>query len=124
MVLSGRRLPDLLVAANTDNEAFEELVSYRAAHWLASFSLVEPDRGSLDGQEAIDDVGGRVARERRTVTNVLQALLHELKNRADGSPASPPLTRGRADAAVRRLNQTVARLRELPELVETMAESE
>ncbi|THA37536.1 hypothetical protein [Streptomyces sp. A1547] len=54
----------------------------------------------------------------------IRRLLHELKNRADGAAASPPLTRGRADAAVRRINQTVARLRELPELVETMAESE
>ncbi|MGW6979064.1 hypothetical protein ACWGE1_06385 [Streptomyces sp. NPDC054932] len=282
VVLSGRPLPDLLAAANTDNDAFEELVSYRAVHWLASFALVEPDRGSLDGQEAIDDMGGRVARERRTVTNVLQALRHEkkrmmavgvlrelvaamddgdrrpwrvssngmarpghemtplwfdmefpkemgtrprrapvpppaappttspspqaatpareqvwaqteteppalgaavgpaavlpsqgapaphpaqlaspasppagppaadalmvrieelihgvsegsteilrllreLQNLAKDSPASPPITRDRADAAVRRLTQTVARLRELPELVETMAESD
>ncbi|MFJ3202350.1 hypothetical protein [Streptomyces sp. NPDC086989] len=278
VVLSGRPLPDLLASAHTDNDAFEELVSYRAVHWLASFGLVEPDRGSLDGQEAIDDTGGRVARGRRTVTNVLQALRHEkkrmmavgvlralvaamdegdrrpwrvssnglqlpgremtplwfdmefpkemgtrprkapvpapsvqatapapratapareqvraqaetdpppptapaavlpaqgtqaahpaqlaipaspppsppvadtlmvrieelihgvsdgsteirrllqvLKSRAEDSSASPPITRGRADAAVRRLNQTVARLRELPELLETMAESE
>ncbi|MGW0581891.1 hypothetical protein ACWD25_39495 [Streptomyces sp. NPDC002920] len=36
IVLSGRRLPDLLAAADTDDDAFDELVSYRAAHWLAS----------------------------------------------------------------------------------------
>ncbi|MEU8461358.1 hypothetical protein [Streptomyces sp. NPDC029003] len=79
VTLSERPLPELLAAADTDPDAFEELVAYRAVHWLAAFSLVEPDRGSLDGQEAIDDAGARVTRERRTVTNVLQALRHERK---------------------------------------------
>ncbi|MEV0121485.1 hypothetical protein AB0I16_07985 [Streptomyces sp. NPDC050703] len=78
--LSGRRLPELLAAADTDDQAFDELVSYRAAHWLASFGIIEPDRGSLDGQEAIGDTGERVRRSRRTVMNCLQALRHE-KNR-------------------------------------------
>lgn len=75
--LSGRRLPDLLAAADSDDDVFDELVSYRAAHWLASFYLIEPDRGSLDGQEAIGDAGERVRRSRRTVTNWLQALRYE-----------------------------------------------
>ncbi|MFF4160317.1 hypothetical protein [Streptomyces sp. NPDC001678] len=77
IVLSGRRLPDLLAAADTDDDAFDELVSYRAAHWLASFGIIEADRGSLDGQEAIGDTGERIRRSRRTVMNCLQALRHE-----------------------------------------------
>jgi hypothetical protein len=81
IVLSGRRLPDLLAAAATDDDAFGELVSYRAAHWLASFSIIEADRGSLDGQEAVGDAGERVRRSRRTVMNSLQALRYE-KSRA------------------------------------------
>ncbi|MET7291266.1 hypothetical protein ABZS79_03745 [Streptomyces griseoloalbus] len=77
IVLSGRRLPDLLAIADTDDDAFDELVSYRAAHWLASFCIIEADRGSLDGQEAIGDAGERVRRSRRTVMNCLQALRYE-----------------------------------------------
>ncbi|CAM5301285.1 Phage portal protein OS=Streptomyces alboniger OX=132473 GN=CP975_11190 PE=4 SV=1 [Streptomyces alboniger] len=80
--LSGRRLPELLAAADTDDVAFDELVSYRAAHWLASFGIIEPDRGSLDGQEAIGDTGERVRRSRRTVMNCLQALRHEKSRQA------------------------------------------
>ncbi|WP_030783668.1 hypothetical protein [Streptomyces sp. NRRL S-920] len=77
IVLSGRRLPDLLATADTDDAAFEELVSYRAAHWLASFGIIEADRGSLDGQEMIGDTGERMRRSRRGVTNSLQALRYE-----------------------------------------------
>ncbi|MEU5581173.1 hypothetical protein ABZ791_12430 [Streptomyces huasconensis] len=82
IVLSGRRLPELLAAADTDDAAFDELVSYRAAHWLASFGIIEADRGSLDGQEAIADTGERVRRSRRTVMNCLQALRHEKSREA------------------------------------------
>ncbi|RSS62706.1 hypothetical protein EF912_04960 [Streptomyces sp. WAC07061] len=82
IVLSGRPLPELLAAADSDDQAFEELVSYRAAHWLASFGIVEADRGSLDGQEAIGESGELVRRTRRGVPNVLQALRHEKKRRA------------------------------------------
>ncbi|GFE27410.1 hypothetical protein [Streptomyces nigrescens] len=77
IILSGRRLPDLLAIADTDDDAFDELVSYRAAHWLASFGIIEADRGSLDGQEAIGDAGERIRRSRRTVMNCLQALRYE-----------------------------------------------
>lgn len=77
IVLSGRRLPDLLATADTDDDAFDELVSYRAAHWLAFFGIIEADRGSLDGQEAIDDAGERIRRSRRTIMNCLQALRYE-----------------------------------------------
>ncbi|WPO73868.1 hypothetical protein [Streptomyces sp. KN37] len=93
IVLSGRRLPELLAAAGTDDTAFDELVSYRAAHWLASFGIIEADRGSLDGQEAIADTGERVRRSRRTVMNCLQALRHE-KSR----PAAVALLRSLAAA--------------------------
>ncbi|MFE1553726.1 hypothetical protein ACFW6V_01895 [Streptomyces sp. NPDC058734] len=82
IVLSGRALPELLAAAETDDRAFEELVAYRAAHWLASFGIVEADRGSLDGQEAVGESGELVRRTRRGVPNVLQALRHEKKRRA------------------------------------------
>ncbi|MER7046542.1 hypothetical protein [Streptomyces jumonjinensis] len=81
VALSGRALSDLLASADTDDSAFEELVSYRAAHWLASFDLIEADRGSLDGQEAITDSGEHVRRARRSVLNVLQALRHEKKRK-------------------------------------------
>ncbi|MFI6622138.1 hypothetical protein [Streptomyces sp. NPDC050528] len=81
IVLSGRRLPELLAVADTDDSAFDELVSYRAAHWLAFFGIIEADRGSLDGQEAIGDTGERLRRSRRTVNNCLQALRYE-KSRA------------------------------------------
>ncbi|MEV7191245.1 hypothetical protein AB0N81_05475 [Streptomyces sp. NPDC093510] len=77
LTISGRRLRDLLAAADTDEAAFEELVAYRAVHWLASFGIIEADRGSLDGQEVIGDAGESVRRSRRTVTNSLQALRHE-----------------------------------------------
>ncbi|WP_055569317.1 hypothetical protein [Streptomyces atriruber] len=77
IVVNGRRLPDLLATAETDDAAFEELVAYRAAHWLASFGIIEADRGSLDGQEVIGDTGERMRRERRSVTNSLQALRYE-----------------------------------------------
>ncbi|MEU6989410.1 hypothetical protein ABZ953_01955 [Streptomyces sp. NPDC046465] len=84
VVLSGRRLPDLLAAADTDEPAFEELVAYRAAHWLASFGIVEADRGSLDGQEAFNDAGERIRRSRRTVSNCLQALRVQRRTMAVG----------------------------------------
>lgn len=93
IALSGRRLPELLAAADTDDLAFEELVAYRAAHWLASSGIIEADRGSLDGQEAVDDAGAPIRRSRRTVTNCLQALRHE-KNR----PAAVGLLRSLAAA--------------------------
>ncbi|GAA3383925.1 hypothetical protein GCM10017750_56150 [Streptomyces racemochromogenes] len=79
IVLSGRSLRDLLSSADGDDQAFEELVAYRAAHWLASFGIVEADRGSLDGQEVLGDSGERVRRARRGVPNVLQALRHNRK---------------------------------------------
>ncbi|MEU8625582.1 hypothetical protein [Streptomyces sp. NPDC048669] len=71
---SGRPLRELLNAADKDDEAFEELVAYRAAHWLAAFDIIDADRGSLAGQKTDDDDGAKAARVRRTVKNHLNAL--------------------------------------------------
>ncbi|MFJ2648868.1 hypothetical protein ACIO1C_19300 [Streptomyces sp. NPDC087420] len=71
---SGRPLRELLAAADSDDEAFEELVAYRAAHWLAAFDIIDADRGSLAGQKTDDDDGAKAARVRRTVKNHLNAL--------------------------------------------------
>ncbi|WP_280726044.1 hypothetical protein [Kitasatospora sp. MAA4] len=73
ITLSRRRLPDLLAAADIDGEAFEELIAYRAAHWLAAFDIIDADRGSLTGQKTDDD-GTRADRVRRTVKNNLNAM--------------------------------------------------
>ncbi|MFJ3530043.1 hypothetical protein [Streptomyces sp. NPDC090132] len=71
---SGRPLRELLNAADKDDDAFEELVAYRAAHWLAAFDIIDADRGSLAGQKTDDDDGAKAARVRRTVKNHLNAL--------------------------------------------------
>ncbi|MGW1773765.1 hypothetical protein [Streptomyces sp. NPDC002104] len=70
---SGRPLRELLHAADTDAEAFEELIAYRAAHWLAAFDIIDADRGSLNGQQTDDD-GVKASRVRRTVRNSLNAM--------------------------------------------------
>ncbi|MFE3883636.1 hypothetical protein ACFXPQ_12145 [Streptomyces lydicus] len=70
---SDRRLPELLAQADTDDEAFEELISFRAAHWLAAFDIIDADRGSLTGQKTDDD-GTKADRVRRTVKNNLMAM--------------------------------------------------
>ncbi|MGW7051223.1 hypothetical protein [Streptomyces sp. NPDC054887] len=79
--LSGRPLGELLAAADSDDAAFDELVTYRAAHWLAAFDIIDADRGSLAGQQALNDAGEKVSRVRRSVTNCLQALRHERSRR-------------------------------------------
>ncbi|MBK3646298.1 hypothetical protein [Streptomyces sp. MBT33] len=71
--LTGRTLVNLLATAETDDEAFEELLAYRAPHWLAAFDLIDADRGSLAGQK-IDDEGTKADRVRRTVTNSINAM--------------------------------------------------
>lgn len=71
--LSGRKIEDLLATADTDDEAFEELLAYRAPNWLAAFDLIDADRGSLAGQK-IDDEGTKAERVRRSVTNSINAL--------------------------------------------------
>ncbi|WP_171110976.1 MULTISPECIES: hypothetical protein [Streptomyces] len=79
---SDRPLRDLLAAADTDDAAFEELVSYRAAHWLAAFGIIDADRGSLTGQKADEDDGTEATRVRRTVRNTLNALRNNNRKQA------------------------------------------
>ncbi|WP_181785250.1 hypothetical protein [Streptomyces phytophilus] len=59
---------------DTDDQAFEELIAFRAAHWLAAFDIVDADRGSLTGQKTDDD-GTKAERVRRTVNNSLMACV-------------------------------------------------
>ncbi|MFF4365793.1 hypothetical protein [Streptomyces sp. NPDC001594] len=73
VTLSGRRLPELLASAETDREAFDELLLFRAPHWLASFDIIDADRGSIVGQRE-DDEGKEAQKVRRTVANVLEAM--------------------------------------------------
>ncbi|MGW7412808.1 hypothetical protein [Streptomyces sp. NPDC054863] len=74
IALSECSVAELLEAADRDDEAFEELISYRAAHWLASYAIIDADRGSLAGQKTIADDGSEDVRVRRTVKNNLQAM--------------------------------------------------
>jgi hypothetical protein len=71
---SGRLLTELLETADTDDDAFEELITFRAPHWLAAFDLIDADRGSLSGQKIDDDDGVKADRVRRSVKNSLNAL--------------------------------------------------
>ncbi|WP_225821177.1 hypothetical protein [Streptomyces naphthomycinicus] len=71
---SERPLEDLLADAERDPAAFEELVTFRAAHWLASYNIIDADRGSLQGQKTVDEEGVEAERVRRTVKNNLNAL--------------------------------------------------
>ncbi|MFI7232501.1 hypothetical protein ACIBO5_55715 [Nonomuraea angiospora] len=81
---SGRALADLLATATIDPQAFEELLMYRAAHWLAAYDIVEANRGSMGAQtvraaaaaaEDEDEDGEQTAlRIRRSVTKSLNAM--------------------------------------------------
>lgn len=75
--VSGRPLKELLHCADTDGDAFEELIAYRAAHWLAAFDIIDADRGSLTGQKTEDDLGAKADRVRRTVRNSLNAMRNQ-----------------------------------------------
>ncbi|WP_329520693.1 hypothetical protein [Spirillospora sp. NBC_01491] len=77
---SGRALADLLATATIDPQTFEELLMYRAAHWLAAYDIVEADRGSM-GAQTIRAAAGEdedseqtALRIRRSVTNSLNAM--------------------------------------------------
>ncbi|WP_156045422.1 hypothetical protein [Herbidospora cretacea] len=78
--LSGRSLPDLLASADRDAEAFEELLMYRAPHWLAAYDIVEADRGSMGAQKLRnaarqDQEDEQVNLQiRRSVTNAIKAM--------------------------------------------------
>ncbi|MFE5794878.1 hypothetical protein ACFQ8C_20200 [Streptomyces sp. NPDC056503] len=73
IVLLDRRLPELLASADSDREAFEELLVYRAPHWLAAVDIIDADRGSITGQK-MDDEGREAQRVRRTIANVVEAM--------------------------------------------------
>ncbi|TDD07142.1 hypothetical protein E1292_13975 [Nonomuraea deserti] len=79
--MSGRSPPDLLNAAETDDQAFEELVVLRAPHWLAAFDIIDADRGSMgaqqlrmDAADPHDDSAESERRIRRSVTNAIIAM--------------------------------------------------
>ncbi|WP_129593285.1 hypothetical protein [Streptomyces sp. C] len=94
-----------------------------AARPPASGVAAEDPAEPLPGADLLSRIESRI-REVHAGAAEIRGLLTELKERA-GDPSAPaPIGRGRADAAVRLLNQTVARLRELPELVEVMADSD
>src|SRR5207249_1861117 len=63
VVLSGRSLQDLLTTADADADAFEELLLYRAPHWLAAFDLIDADRGSVGAQRGDSDTDQTVDNE-------------------------------------------------------------
>lgn len=73
ITVSGRPLPELLQAAESDDNALDELLNYRAPHWLAAYDLIDADRGSLQGQH-IDDEGKQAQQVRRSVKNALNAM--------------------------------------------------
>ncbi|MGA5131022.1 hypothetical protein [Streptomyces blastmyceticus] len=50
VAFSGKSTGQLLADASKDDDAFAELIRYRAAQWLAAFKLVDPDRGSMGAQ--------------------------------------------------------------------------
>ncbi|WP_053695317.1 hypothetical protein [Streptomyces sp. NRRL F-5755] len=80
--LTRRTLPDLLACADTDPEAFEELLAYRAPHWLAAFDLIDADRGSVGaqrGDSATDQTvdGEESLRIRRGVNNAIAAMRND-----------------------------------------------
>jgi hypothetical protein len=104
VVLSGRSLQDLLTTADADAEAFEELLLYRAPHWLAAFDLIDADRGSVGAQRGDSDTDQTVDSEeslriRRGVNNAIAAmranqvravgLLRELAAAMDESDRQP-----------------------------------
>lgn len=103
-VFSDRPLQDLLDSADHDADAFEELLLYRAPHWLAAFDLIDADRGSVGAQRGDSDTDQTVDNEeslriRRGVNNAIAAmranrtravgLLRELAAAMDESDRQP-----------------------------------
>ncbi|MEU0983979.1 MULTISPECIES: hypothetical protein [Streptomyces] len=104
VTLSERLLPELLASADDDADAFEELLLYRAPHWLAAFDLIDADRGSVGAQRGDSDTDQTVDNEeslriRRGVNNAIAAmranriravgLLRELAAAMDESDRQP-----------------------------------
>ncbi|MEU2683711.1 hypothetical protein ABZ654_07510 [Streptomyces hygroscopicus] len=110
IAVSGRPLRELLDEAETDDAAFEELVSYRAAHWLAAFGIIDADRGSLTGQKADEDDGTEATRVRRTVRNTLNALRNNSRRQAVAVLRELALAMDQGDRTPRRVSRSGERL--------------
>ncbi|WP_372407772.1 hypothetical protein [Streptomyces luteireticuli] len=76
IAISGKSAVQLLAVADKEDDAFAELVRYRAPQWLAAFKLVDADRGSMGAQanRSADGESGPTARDRRGITDVLAAM--------------------------------------------------
>lgn len=74
--LSGKSAVQLLAAADKDDDAFGELIRYRAPQWLAAFKLADADRGSMGAQASrgADGDPGAILRARRGIPDVLAAM--------------------------------------------------
>ncbi|MFI2721421.1 hypothetical protein ACH5AI_34705 [Streptomyces collinus] len=76
VALSGKSAVELLAIAHKDDDAFDELIRYRAPQWLAAFKLADADRGSMGAQanRSGDGILGPSTRARRGIPDVLAAM--------------------------------------------------
>ncbi|MFE9029185.1 hypothetical protein ACFYOA_23485 [Streptomyces iakyrus] len=76
VALSGRSAVQLLAAAMKEDDAFGELLRYRAPQWLAAFKLADADRGSMGAQanRGGDGEPGPTLRTRRGIPDALAAM--------------------------------------------------
>ncbi|MFC4518364.1 hypothetical protein [Streptomyces ehimensis] len=76
VALSGKSAVELLAVADKDDDAFDELIRYRAPQWLAAFNLADADRGSMGAQanRGTDGSPGPSTRVRRSIPDVLAAM--------------------------------------------------
>jgi hypothetical protein len=76
VALSGRSAVQLLAVATKDDDAFGDLLRYRAPQWLAAFKLADADRGSMGAQanRGGDGEPGPIFRTRRGIPDVLAAM--------------------------------------------------
>ncbi|MEU0008837.1 hypothetical protein ABZ079_32405 [Streptomyces sp. NPDC006314] len=112
VAISKRPLRELLAVADTEEQAFEELVSYRAAHWLAAFGILEADRGSLAGQKSDEDDGMEATRVRRGVRNALNALRNNSRQQAVALLRELALAMDEGDRKPRRVSSSGEQLYE------------
>ncbi len=75
VVLSRKSAVQLLAIAEKDDDAFAELIRYRAPQWLAAFKLADADRGSMGAQaNRRADESEASVRVRRGIPDVLTAM--------------------------------------------------
>ncbi|QFY11522.1 hypothetical protein GBF35_37510 [Nonomuraea phyllanthi] len=76
VALGGKSAVQLLTVADKDDDAFDELLRYRAPQWLAAFKLADADRGSMaaQGNRGADNEPGASIRARRGIPDVLAAM--------------------------------------------------